>query len=148
MSSTFNPPSEMVPSIVICGPGELLQSENPTAACTRAGIMNVFATCFCACAGRACARPTNIAMSILLFIPMVLFLCLLLLQDGFPTDPCLQPLVLPSTFRRQTRQHRMMLSSAADGGRVRFHTSQDSCRPVTQACSQLAAQTQSIDCVL
>src|SRR6185503_10292969 len=104
MSSTFNPPSEMVPSNVICGPGELLQSENPTSACTCTGIVNVLDTCLSASAGKAHARPTDIAMTILLFIPMVLFLCLLLLQDGFPTDPCLHPLVLPSTFRQQTRQ--------------------------------------------
>src|SRR6266496_443380 len=93
MSSTFNPPSAMVPSNVICGPGELLQSENPTAACTCTGIVKVLATSFCACAGKAYARPTDIAISILLFILMVLFFYLLLLQDLFPTDPCLQPLV-------------------------------------------------------
>src|SRR5213593_908699 len=63
----------MDPSNVIWGPGELLQSEKPTAACTCTGIVKVLAASFCACAGKAYARPTDIAMSTLLFIPMVLF---------------------------------------------------------------------------
>src|SRR5437667_6186293 len=63
----------MDPSNVICGPGELLQSEKPTAACTCTGIVKVLATCFCACAGKAYARPTDSAMSTLLFIRMFSF---------------------------------------------------------------------------
>src|SRR5439155_3978701 len=94
MSSTFNPPSEMDPSNVICGPGELLQSEKPTAACTCTGNVKVLATCFCACAGKAYARPTDIAIITLLFIPMVFcFLLCFYSKILFPTDPCLQPLV-------------------------------------------------------
>src|SRR5687768_11132844 len=85
MSSTFNPPNSMVPSNVICGPGELLQSENPTAALTCTGMVKVLATCFCACAGKAHARPTDNAINmLLLFILMVLLLCLFVLQDLFP----------------------------------------------------------------
>src|SRR5438128_5943919 len=120
MSSTFNPPSEMLPSNVICGPGELLQSEKPTAACTCTGIVKVLATCFCACAGKAYARPTDIAISTLLFIPMDLFFGLFLLQDVFPTDPCLQPLVLALHSSAAAAAASLdAASSAANGGRVR-----------------------------
>src|SRR5439155_27011205 len=99
------------------------QSEKPTAACTCTGIVKVLATCFCACAGKAYARPTDIAISTLLFIPMffVFFVCFYSMIL-FPTDPCLQPLVFALQSSAVTAAASTdAVSRAAKSGRVRSH---------------------------